>query len=153
MGTIDIRREPFDAPAAAALLTELDADLARRYGDDEAVDAEPGEFTPPAGLFLVLYLDGEPLACGGFRQYDDATAELKRMYVRPEGRGRGLARALLAELESAATEAGYARMWLETGVPQHEAMSLYSSAGYQSIPSFGQFAWAPEQRCYGKELG
>ena len=152
--TIQIHPQPMDTPAAAALLAELDADLAERYGDsDDPVHAEAAQFLPPEGLFLVVSVDGEPLACGGYRRYDESTAELKRMYVRPAGRRRGLARRLIAELEAAATRAGYTQMWLETGVPQHEAMQLYTAAGYEPIAKFGQYAWAPDQRCYGKSLG
>ena len=150
--TIEVHPEPLDAPAAAALLQELDADLAQRYGSDDQVHAQADEFVPPDGLFLVLTVDGEPLACGGYRRWNEHTAELKRMYVRGAGRRRGLARHLLTELEDAARAAGYTQMWLETGLPQHEAMQLYAGAGYAPIAKFGQFAWAPEQRCYGKEL-
>ena len=139
-----------DSPAGTDLLAALDADLDERYGGGTPVAAETGEFVPPDGDFLVAYADGEPVACAGYRRYDATTAELKRMYVRPEARGQGLARRLLAELEASAGAAGYQRMWLETGVPQHEAMSLYVAAGYERIAPFGQFAWAPEQRCYGK---
>lgn len=134
------------------MMEELDADLAARYGSGESVAAHPTEFVPPAGQFLVLYVDREALACGGYRRLDDATAELKRMYVRPAGRRRGLARAILAALEADAIAAGYRQMWLETGVPQFEALALYPSAGYTPIAPFGQFAGAADQRCYGKTL-
>lgn len=150
--TIEVHPEPLDTPAAAALLAELDEDLAQRYGDDDTVHTEAAQFLPPDGLFLVLTVDGEPLACGGYRRWDADTAELKRMYVRPAGRRRGLARRLITELEDAARASGYTQMWLETGLPQHEAMQLYAGAGYSPIEKFGQFAWAPEQRCYGKAL-
>ena len=152
MGSVEIRREAFDSPTAAQLLTELDADLAERYGDGDQVQAEASEFEPPAGQFLVLYIDGVAVACGGYRRLDAQTAELKRMYVRPAGRRQGLARQVLAELESDAARAGYRQMWLETGLPQLEAVSLYPSAGYTPITSFGQYSWAPDQRCYGKSL-
>ena len=134
------------------LLAALDDDLDQRYGGGTPVAAETEEFEPPHGLFLIAYVDGEPLACAGYRRYDQTIAELKRMYVRPEGRRTGLAKILLAELERRAAEAGYEQMWLETGVPQHEAMNLYSTAGYERIEPFGQFAGAPDQRCYGKSL-
>jgi GNAT superfamily N-acetyltransferase len=149
---IDLRPEPLSSPAAAALLSELDDDLDERYGDGEAVEAHPEQFEPPDGVFLVAYVAGEPLACAGYRRLDEHTAELKRMFVRPAGRGRGLARHLLRALEEHAADAGYEAMWLETGVPQHEAIGLYSSAGYERIAPFGQFAWAPDQRCFGKSL-
>ena len=152
MALVEIRRESFDSPTAAQLLSELDADLAQRYGDGEHVLADAPEFEPPSGQFVVLYVDGVALACGGYRRLDDETAELKRMYVRPAGRRQGLARKVLAELEADAAKAGYRQMWLETGMPQFEAVRLYPSAGYRPIESFGQYSWAPDQRCYGKSL-
>ncbi len=153
MTSIQARPEPLTSPAAVQLLSELDADLDDRYGDGEQVDAEPSQFEPPDGVFFVVYVDGEPQACAGYRRHDATTAELKRMFVRPTGRRRGLARRLLAELETHAAAAGYEQMWLETGLPQHEAMSLYSGSGYEGIEPFGQFAGFPQQRCYGKKLG
>ena len=153
MDEITLRFEPMDGAVAAALLAELDADLHERYGGGEGVAADAAQFAPPAGRFAVAYAGELPLACAGFRRIDDDTAELKRMYVRPAGRRRGLARHLLGALESAAREAGYRSMWLETGVPQPEARSLYESAGYTRIASFGQFAGEPLQRSYGKSLG
>ena len=152
MPTIELRAEPLDSAAGALLLTALDDDLDERYGGGTPVAAKPDEFAPPDGVFLIAYVDGAPLACAGYRRYDESIAELKRMYVRPEGRRKGLAKLLLAELEQRAAVAGYQQMWLETGVPQHEAMDLYSRSGYARIEPFGQFAWAPDQRCYGKRL-
>ena len=153
MSDVTVRFEPLDGPAGTTLLAELDADLAQRYGDDEPVHATPSQFLPPDGLFAVAYAAGEPLACGGFRRLNATTAELKRMYVRPTGRRRGLARLVLAALEDAAAAAGYRELWLETGLSQPEAMQLYGSAGYGPVTSFGQFAGAPQQRCFGKQLG
>ena len=152
MDAVAVCFEPFDSAAATALLAELDADLDARYGGGEGVHAHPLEFAPPAGGFAVLYLAGEPMACGGFRRVDATTAELKRMYVRPAGRRRGHGRRLLRALEEAAAGAGYTDLWLETGVPQPEAISLYETAGYTRMPPFGQFAGSPQQRCYGKSL-
>ena len=113
----------------------------------------PEQFLAPDGCFFVAYAGGEPVGCAGFRRHDGTTAELKRMYVRPAARGTGVARALLAEVERAVSAAGYAQLWLETGVAQPEAMTLYASAGYTPIASFGQFADAPDSRCFGKLLG
>ena len=134
------------------LLKALDEDLHERYGDGTPVEAVAEEFDPPDGEFLIAYVDGEPMACAGYRRWNETTAELKRMYVAQAGRRQGLARRLLAELEARAAGAGFTSMWLETGVPQHEAMTLYEAAGYKRIAPFGQFAWAPDQRCYGKVL-
>jgi GNAT superfamily N-acetyltransferase len=141
-----------DSEAGRLLLSELDADLHERYGGGTPVQADAAEFEPPGGAFLIAYVDGEPQACAGYRRYDDRTAELKRMFVRSTGRRQGLARRLLLELEAGAAAAGYEQMWLETGVPQHEAMTLYEASGYARIAAFGQYAWAEDQRCYGKSL-
>lgn len=150
MDEVTLQFEPLDGPAGSILLRELDEDLAQRYGDDDPVDADAEEFLPPAGAFVVAYVEGSPQACAGFRRIDHATAELKRMYVRPTGRRSGLARQLLTALEAAAADAGYTQMWLETGLSQPEAIALYESSGYTPVASFGQFSWAPSQRCYGK---
>lgn len=143
---------PLDGPAARPLLDELDADLARRYGGDDEVHAAPAEFTPPAGLFVVAEVGGTRVACGGYRRLRPGVAELKRMYVRPDARGTGIARRLLAHLEACARTAGYAQLWLETGIVQPEAMRLYESSGYTPIPGFGQFADSTLSRSYGKSL-
>ena len=152
MPAIELRPERLDSEASTLLLKALDEDLNERYGDGTPVAAEAAEFDPPDGVFLVAYVDGEPLACAGYRRWDDTTAELKRMFVLPAGRRTGLATTLLAELERRAAAAGYRQMWLETGLPQHEAINLYTASGYERIEPFGQFSWAPDQRCYGKSL-
>ena len=142
-----------DSLIGIELLAELDEDLLCRYGDDdEPVHAPVAAFVPPHGLFLVALSEGVPVGCGGFRPHEDGVAELKRMYVRPQARGRGLARHLLSALEDAAARAGYRELWLETGLSQPEAIALYESSGYQPIPTFGQYAGAPDQRCYAKVL-
>lgn len=114
--------------------------------------AVPEEFEPPGGLFVLTLLDGQPMACGGFRPLRPGIAELKRMYVRPHARGSGLGRRLLEHLEECARSAGYEQLWLETGTEQPEAMALYTSAGYSPILAFGQFADSPRSRCYAKPL-
>jgi len=112
----------------------------------------------PWRLF-VGYLDGTPVASGAWRRRDDvealgstSTAEIKRMYVAPAARGRGLARAMLAHLERTALEAGASVSILETGTLQPEAIALYESSGYVEVPKFGFYCSAPESRCYGKRL-
>ena len=145
----------YDHPDAVSLIAEVQQEYVIRYGEEDRTPVDPAEFAPPRGLFLVAYLDGRPVACGGWRVHpgpDGPEAELKRMYVSPAARGRGVARALLAELERTALAAGFDRIVLETGLAQPEAIALYLSSGYHEIPAFGVYAGHPNCRCYGKTL-
>ncbi|MEU4479497.1 GNAT family N-acetyltransferase [Micromonospora sp. NPDC023966] len=155
MSEIEIRAQRFDAPESQALIRAALADLGRRYGgsgDETPVDA--AEFEPPAGTFLVAYLDGQPVGCGGWRSHGDdgATAELKRMYTAPAARGRGVARAVLAAVERSARDQGRKRIILECGDKQPEALAMYTSAGYERIPNFGFYQDAPGCLSFGRTL-
>jgi GNAT superfamily N-acetyltransferase len=146
------------------LFVELDEDLLARYGPDEPlVQIAPADVRPPSGRLLVAglpsadptgqALPGERLVgCAGVRRLEPGTAELKRMYVRPEARGRGIARLLLAGCEQAARELGYRRMWLETGVKQPEAVALYEAAGYIPVTPFGPAADNASSIFLGRDL-
>jgi GNAT superfamily N-acetyltransferase len=112
----------------------------------------PAYFEPPEGTFLVAFIDGEPVGCGGVGRYDVDTCELRRMYVLPAHRGKGLGRTILVALEDAARELGYATMRLETGNEAPEALRLYTSSGYEPIPCWGPFATDPKSRCFEKDL-
>ena len=126
---------------AAQLVAELDADLGERYGGvGEPVHAPAEVFDGPGGRMLLATLEGVPVGCVGLRRIDERTAELKRMYVRPQARGRGVGRALLAACEREATALGYERIWLETGTMQPEAVALYLTSGYEPVAAFGQYA-------------
>jgi GNAT superfamily N-acetyltransferase len=141
----------YDHPDAVALIAEVQQEYVVRYGSEDQTPVDPAEFAPPRGLFLVGYVDGVPAACGGWRAHE-TDVELKRMYVAPAFRGRGLARALLAELERTAAETGYRRVILETGQKQPEAIALYRSAGYEPVPRFGFYADAPSAVHLGKDV-
>ncbi|MFC4021345.1 GNAT family N-acetyltransferase [Micromonospora sp. GCM10011542] len=152
MSEIEIRAVRFDAPVAQRLIRAALADLGARYGgtgDDTPVDA--AEFQPPDGEFLVAYLGGEPVGCGGWRSHGD-DAELKRMYTAPEARGRGVARAVLAAVERSAADQGRKRVILECGDKQPEAIAMYTAAGYERIPNFGFYADAPGCLSFGRTL-
>jgi ribosomal protein S18 acetylase RimI-like enzyme len=96
----------------------------------------------------------EPAGCVGWRTYeeDESTAELKRLYVVPAYRGRGVAKALLAAVEDAARQAGRRRIWLEAGTAQPEAIGLYEQAGYSRIADFGRYKGYEGVRSYGRDL-
>lgn len=139
--------------AGAALRLAQRAELDERYGCD---DHEPGP-APSAediAVFLVAEARGEAVGCGGLREIDAVTAEVKRMYVRPEARGTGLARAILAALEATALERGWTTLRLETGDADHQpdANRFYRREGYREIPRFGHYAESDISVCYEKRL-
>lgn len=155
MTEIDIRLTRYGSRVATELTTAALADLSQRYGGDgDTTPIEPGEFDPPEGAFLVAYVDHAPAGCVGFRTLveDETTAELKRLYVAPQFRGRGVAKALLAAVEDAARQAGRKRIWLETGTAQPEAIALYERSGYARIADFGHYRGYPDVRSFGRDL-
>ncbi len=138
--------------ATAVLIDELQKELTERYGGPDVSPVDPLQFTAPTGVFLVAVLDGESVGCVGLRPADEADVELKRMYVRPGHRRRGLARLILAAVEDRARQLGYARVLLETGLEQPEAIALYESHGYRRITGFGHYQCEPRSRSYAKTL-
>lgn len=148
---MQIDQVSYDHPDAALLIAEVQQEYVVRYGGTDGTPVEPVEFAPPQGMFLVGYLDAQPVACGGWRSHG-ADAELKRMYVAAAARRGGRARTLLAELEQTARSAGHKRMILETGFRQPEAVALYRSAGYQDITAFGYYAGRSLAVHLGKDL-
>lgn len=104
------------------------------------------------GVMLVAWLDGEALGCGILRPLDTEIAEVKRLFVMPDRRGQGLAKALMAELEAVAHRLGHQAIRLETGTLQPEAIALYQRIGYTRIPCFGDYADDPMSVCMEKRL-
>ena len=136
------------------MIADLQQVYVDRYGDEDITPVDPAQFAAPLGYFVIGYLDGVPVACGGWRVNDEieGAAEIKRMYVVDSVRGQGLSRLVLAHLEATAREAGLERMILETGLRQPEAIGLYTSSGYEQIDNFGVYRDHPESRCFGKPL-
>jgi GNAT superfamily N-acetyltransferase len=136
---LDFRAEPLDGAAGRRLVAAFHEEIVDIYPfwtPATGPTADPHEFEPPGGRFFVVYTDGRPVGCGGFKRLDERTAEVKRMYVRPELRGRGVARAILERLETAARAASYSYVRLDTGDRQPDALHLYRSAGYREIPDY-----------------
>ena len=145
--TIAVSFEDASNETAQTLLTEMCAELSLRYG------IPPSPFSgSDAAAFVVARLAGEPVGCGALRPLDANTAEVKRMFVRPAGRRRGIARQILAKLEQRAAELGFTTVRLETGREQPEAIALYESSGYQRIPAFGGYVGNPNSVCFEKPL-
>ncbi|MGW2084147.1 GNAT family N-acetyltransferase [Streptomyces sp. NPDC001880] len=158
---MNIQSRPFDHPDAVKLNDQVQLEYAERYGDEgDVTPLDPSMFEPPHGLYLLAYdAQDRPVATGGWRTqdqndegYSDGDAELKRMFVIPEGRGSGLARRLLAALEADARAAGRVRMVLETGDKQPEAIALYESSGYVPCEKFGHYRTYESSRCFAKPL-
>ncbi|HWU32252.1 MAG TPA: GNAT family N-acetyltransferase [Marmoricola sp.] len=154
-----IQRRRLDHPESLTLIERVQAEYVVRYGGPDESPIDPSQFEEPDGAFYVAYADETPVGMGGWRWHsvpadvDAASAvEVKRMYVIPEQRGRGYARAMLGHLEITARDAGSGAIILETGLRQPEAMALYESCGYVSIRGFGFYAEAELSRCYAKVL-
>jgi GNAT superfamily N-acetyltransferase len=142
----------YDDPVAAALIEAVQQEYELRYGGRDITPLDPAEFSPPHGLFLIGRLDGEPVACGGWRVVEPGLGEVKRMYVAAGYRRRGLSRQLLRELEKTARAAGLHRLRLETGYAQPEAIQLYETSGYTRIEKFGVYRDHAGSTCFGKSL-
>jgi GNAT superfamily N-acetyltransferase len=160
--SLSIEPAALDDPAAVALVDALFDELNERYGPPDAEhddggagwygEIDPAKVAPPDGVFLVARWDGEPVGCGAIKRLDETTGEVKRMYVDPGGRKRGIGRAMLARLEDEARRLGYEALQLETGAPQPEAVALYESTGWARIPPYGRYATDPRSMCFRKEL-
>jgi putative acetyltransferase len=151
---IAIRPEPFDAPDARRLVAALDAHLAARYSPDQMFGPhlKAAMVTPGVGTFLIARADGVAVGCGALRRRDVTTLEVKRMYVAPEMRGRGVAKQILEQLEIAAQAMGATRLVLETGIYQDEAIGLYRSVGFSQIDCFDEYIGTPTSVCFEKPL-
>jgi GNAT superfamily N-acetyltransferase len=148
-----IQARGLDDPDVVRLIAEVQAVYVVLYGGIDADVTDPGDFTPPDGLFLVGLLDGTAVATGGWRRHGPEVAEIKRMYVAESARRRGLARLMLAELERRAVAAGITRMVLNTGPRQPEAVAMYEQAGYRpSTTRFGRYAEYPHSLFFAKDL-
>ena len=147
-----IREEAYDSPTAQRLIAAVQQEYVERYGGPDEAPVDPLEFAPPEGLFLVGYLDGQAAVTGGLRRHDAGDVEVKRMYVVPAARGRGLARVMLATLEERARTMGARRIVLETGSKQPEAVRLYETSGYQRIEGFGFYKCQPLSISFAKVL-
>jgi putative acetyltransferase len=151
---ITVAPEPFDSVDARRLVAALDAHLSTLYTPEQRFgpNLKPEHVAPGVGMFLVARAGGQAVGCGALRRLDKTTAEVKRMYVEPEVRGRGVAKAVLERLESAARELGVHRLVLETGIYQAEAIGLYRRAGFKPVRCWGEYAGSLTSVCFEKEM-
>jgi DNA-binding MarR family transcriptional regulator/GNAT superfamily N-acetyltransferase len=143
---VDMRQVDPSHPDARQCVRAYFAELDRRsdseLSSDDTLPTQPDELRPPAGHFLVAYLHGEPMGCGGVKHHADAVSEIKRVWVSESARGLGLGRRILGELESLAAERGAKRLRLDTNRNLVEAIAMYRSAGYREIPAFNDEPFA-----------
>jgi GNAT superfamily N-acetyltransferase len=133
-------------PGARYCLRSYVAELGRRFDDGfdpaASISAADEELTPPAGLFLLATLHGEPVGCGALKFHGDEPVEIKRMWVGPKARGLGLGKRLLAELENQAAARGARVVRLETNRALTEAIGMYRAAGYREVAAFNDETYA-----------
>ena len=129
---------------------ELDARFPTGFDATGALDGAAAAYNPPAGSFLLAALDGETVGCAGLQHLDDDTSEIKRMWVSPSARGQGLARRLLARLESEVLASGRTSVVLDTNATLTEAIRLYEAQGYVAIERYNDNPYA--QRWFRKAL-
>lgn len=127
------------SPEAGELIAELDAYLGKLYPPERNYLLDVESLCAPEITFLVARCHGAAVGCGALRRLDEASAEIKRMYVRPQYRGHGVGRAVLAALEEQARSSGMHALLLETGVDQPEALALYESRGYRRRGRYGEY--------------
>lgn len=133
------------------LVVELDKDLKIRDGEEHAFFAQFNKIDNLKQV-VVAYWNEIPVGCGAIKPYDEEAMEVKRMYVQPDYRGRGVASQVLAELERWCNELNYKKCILETGYKQPEAIKLYQKNNYKVIPNYGQYTGVESSVCFEKTM-
>ena len=148
---ISIRRVTSENPDFIKLVQSLDGDLNSRYNKGQA---EYDQYNKIEFIETVVtaYMNTDAVGCGCFKKYDNETVEIKRMFVKQEMRGKGIAKKILSELELWGIQLGFKFAILETGIGQPEAIGLYEKVGYKRIPNYDQYAGMPNSVCMKKEL-
>ena len=155
MGSLHVRRSTLASPEAARLIAALNAELTMTFPEPGAThfSLSDAQVVAGDGAFVLAWLDDVAVGCGAVRRLDEATAEIKRMYVDPSVRGQGIGRALVEALEREARLVGVTRIVLETGTRLGRAIKLYEAMGYARIPLFGEYLSSPDTSlCFGKSL-
>jgi putative acetyltransferase len=151
MATLILKRTNSNDPDFKALIILLDEDLHKINGEIQAAYNQHNllDFIETV---VIAYIDGLPAGCGCFKKFDDKTVEIKRMFVTENQRCKGIASAILKELELWAGEIGYTHTVLETGKKHVEALSLYHRFGYMITDNYEPYVGMEESVCMGKRL-
>ena len=148
---IEIKRTDSGSEDFRSLIVLLDAVLAENNGNEHAFFSQFNGVNMIKHV-IVAYCDNKPVGCGAFKEYDDKTVEIKRMFVLQEYRGKGVAKKILAELEKWAAESGYSSSILETAKKLTSAMALYHKAGYDIIENYAPYIGVETSACFSKSL-
>ena len=151
--TVAIHLERPDTREAQALIEELEGELAPLYPSESRHGYSVERLLIEAVTFFLIRENGVPAGCGGVKLVGTEYGEVKRMYVRPQFRGLGLARLMLNHLADYAQSRGVSVLRLETGIHQHGAIRLYEGMGFRRIPPFGEYKEDPLSRFYEKRIG
>jgi GNAT superfamily N-acetyltransferase len=149
---VRLRALRYDDPVAQDLVEQVQQEYVARYGGRDEAVVDPAEFLPPQGLFLAAEVDGEPVGSGAWRAMGAGVAEIKRLYVAPGYRRRGLGQLIVDALERTSAQAGYRSVVLNSGARQPEALRLYEQLGYGPVTPYGVYACAPDAVFLGKDL-
>ena len=133
------------------LVSLLDAELTVRDGEEHSFYAQFNKIDSISEV-VVAYSNNAAIGCGAIKPYAERIAEVKRMFVKAENRGKGVAGEILGELESWARELNFDECILETGFKQPEAIALYKRSGYVVIPNYGQYVGVENSVCVRKEI-
>ena len=148
---VEIQRTNSDNPDFRELIHCLDQDLAEKDGKAHIYYSRFNKIDKIKHA-VVAYINAKPVGCGGLKVHKPGTMEIKRMYVLPESRGKGIAIRVLEELENWARELSCNRCILETGKKQPEATALYKKSGYEPMPNYGQYANVENSLCFEKTI-
>ena len=151
MNTITLKRTNSLDPDFRLLIAELDAELRATY--DELMNTyDQHNVIEEIATVVIAYVDSQPAGCGCFKAFSRESAEVKRMYVRPQYRGMGISAMVLKELEAWAASMSYIQMILETGEKQLAAINLYQKGGYVRSENYGPYIDLDTSLCYSKDL-
>jgi len=146
---IEFRRTNSENIDFRNLVKELDKILAVLDGDDHAFFDQFNQLDT-VKYVIVVYLEEEAIGCGAIKEYSEGIGELKRIYVLPKFRSKGVATSILKELETWAKELNFEKIIMETGFRQVEAIQLYIKNGFHSIPNYGHYAEVENSFCFEK---
>jgi len=148
---ITLQRTDSTNPDFQKLVVQLDKELKIRDGEEHSFYNQFNKIDSIKNVIVAFQVD-KAVGCGAFKHYEEDIAEIKRMFVYSEYRGKGIAQAILHELEKCAAELNYKICILETGKKQPEAIRLYEKAGYHRIPNYGQYEHVENSVCMKKEI-